>query len=314
MLIYKQGIARSRCGDNTMPKTQKFQRLLPCDPARLHSVEGWLRGFREQQLTNLPNVFYCRKCGIRILASPDPVTITDHPCGPIRRLDEEFWQRVSNRIKQHYRKDRLLFARLNADCPGVPLVPELQGPLAWVTAEWKRATRPPGRPRDLERQLFLASWLCAIARPRVVIEQERRLRKEIRRSSGKPHRLGSKELFSGEGKPPRLQRLPPMMTLSGAIELLTGKDIKKAKNERFSWTQDKLFGGRSTKELLQLRSAFQKDWKEQFGGVPIRLSRREAERMLRLHKNIQSGWKARIKGLKLREKPSRKKERARGSC
>lgn len=292
-----------------MPQTHKFQRLLPCDPARLHSVEEWLRGFCEQKLPNLPNVFYCRKCGIRILASPDPVTITDHPCGPIRRLDEPFWQRLSNRIKQHYRKDRLLFARLKAEYPVVLSVPELCGPLAWVTIEWKKATPPPGRPRGLERQLFLASWLCALARSRVVIEQERRPQKEIRRSSGKSRRVTSKELLNGVGKPPCLLRVPPIMTLSGAIELLTGKDLKKAKNERFSWTKDKLFGGRSIKELMQLRSAFQKDWKKQFGGAPIRLSRREAERMLILYKNVQSGGTVRIKGLKLRDKKSKKTER-----
>lgn len=289
-----------------MPEAVKFKRLLPHDPARLHSIEEWLRGFREQKLPNLSNVFYCRKCGIRILASPDPITITDHPCGPIRRLDEDFWQRLSNRIKQHYRKDRLLFARLKGDCSVVMPVPELHGPLAWVTIEWRKAAKPPGKPRALEKQLFLAYWLSALARPRVVIEQERQPQKEIRRSSGKPRRLTSRELLSGEGKPPRLQRMPPIMTLSGAIKLLTGIDIKKAKNERFSWTQDKLFGGHSNKELMQLRFAFQTDWKEQFGGVPVKLSRREAERMLKLYENIQSGWKARIEGLKLREKKSRK--------
>lgn len=288
-----------------MPKTYKFQRVLPRDPARLHSVEEWLRGFREQKLPNLPNVFFCRKCGIRILASPDPVTITDHPCGPIRRLDEAFWQRLSNRIRQHYRKDRLLFARLNAECPGVPLVPELLGPLAWVTTEWKKATRLPGRPRGFERQLFLGFWLHALARPRVIIEQERRPRKGICKSSGKPRRLTSKKLLSGEGKPPRLQRLPPIMTLSGAIELLTGNDVRKAKEKRRSWRQNQLFGGLSTKQLGQIRTTFQEDWKKQFGGTPIRLSRREAERMLMLHKNLQSGGGVRIKGLKVRDKKAK---------
>src|SRR6266850_64977 len=114
MLRYTHFLLRSTCGENELPKAVKLRRLLPRDPLQLHSVEEWFRGFREQQLPNLPNVFYCRKCGIRILASPDPVTITDHPCGPIRRLDEVFWLRLSNRIKQHYRKDPLLFARLNA--------------------------------------------------------------------------------------------------------------------------------------------------------------------------------------------------------
>ncbi len=293
-----------------MPEAVKFKRLLPHDPARLHSIEEWLRGFREQKLPNLPNVFYCRKCGIRILASPDPITITDHPCGPIRRLGEAFWQRLSNRIKQHYRKDRLLFARLKADCSVVMPVPELHGPLAWVTIEWRKTAKTPGRPLSLERQLFLASWLYSLARPRLVMMEKRPSRKEILRNSGKHRRFFSKWLSSRELKFPHWQEVPVIMTLTGAIELLTGKDLKRAKNERSSWTQDKLFGGRSIKELMQLRSAFQKDWKEQFGGIPIRLSRREAERMIRLYENIQSGWKARIKGLKLRERKSKNIEGA----
>ncbi len=293
-----------------MSQTQKFHRLLPRDPARLHSVEEWIRGFRVQQLPNLPNVFYCRKCGIRILACPDPVTITDHPCGPIQRLDEAFWQRVSNRIKQHHRKDRLLFARINADCPGVPLVPELQGPLAWVTSEWKRATRPPGRPRDLEKQLFLAYWLHSLARPRLVMVEEGQSQDEVLRSSRKNRGSTAKRLLSEELKLPRWQKLPPMMTLTGAIELLTGIDIAEAKDRRVSWRQNQLFGGFATEQLMQWRTVFQAEWKKKFEEIPIPLSRREAERMLKLHERIKSGWKARIKGLKLREMKSKKTKKA----
>ena len=293
-----------------MSQTQKFHRLLPRDPARLHSVEEWIRGFRVQQLPNLPNVFYCRKCGIRILACPDPVTITDHPCGPIQRLDEAFWQRVSNRIKQHHRKDRLLFARINADCPGVPLVPELQGPLAWVTSEWKRATRLPGRPRDLEKQIFLASWLHSLARPRLVMVEKQQSRNEILGSSGKRRRLSAKRLSSEEIKFPRWQELPSIMTLTGAIELLTGIDIAGAKESRVSWRQNQLFGGLPTERLVQWRSAFHGEWTNRFGKAPIPLSRREAERMLKLYERIRSGWKARIKKVKLREMKSKKSKRA----
>lgn len=291
-----------------MPKTQKFQRLLPCDPARLHSVEEWLRGFRGQQLPNLPNVFYCRKCGIRILASPDPVTITDHPCGPIRRLDEAFWQRLSNRIKQHYRKDRLLFARLKAECSVMMQVPQLDGPLAWITIEWRKAAKPPGRPLNLERQLFLASWLYSLARPRLVMVmmEKQQSRKEIPGSSGKRRRFSTKRLL----KFPRWQELPAIMTLSGAIELLTGIDTTEAKDRRVNWRQNQLFGGLPTEQLVQWHSAFQEEWTNKFGEAPVPLSRREAERMLKLYERIKSGWKARIKGLKLRDKRSKKTERA----
>lgn len=293
-----------------MPKTDKFRRLLPRDPFRLHSVEEWLRGFREQPLPNFDNVVYCRKCGILILASPDPVTTTDHPCGPIRRLDEAFWQRLSNRIRQHYRKDQLLFARLKAECSVMMQAPELHGPLAWVTIEWRKAAKPPGRPLDLERQLFLASWLYSLARPRLVMMEKRLSRKEILRSSGKHRRFFSKWLSSRELKFPHWQELPAIMTLTGAIELLTGIDTTEAKDRRVSWRQNQLFGGLPTEQLVQWHSTFQEEWTNKFGEAPVPLSRREAERMLKLYERIKSGWKARIKGLKLRDKRSKKTERA----
>ena len=59
---------------------------------------------------------------------------------------------------------------------------------------------------------------------------------------------------------------------------------------------------------MQIRSAFRKQWHKQFGGFPTLLARREAERILALQRNFQSGGKVRVKGIKLREKPSRKKE------
>lgn len=305
---------RSPCGEKEVSKTDKFRRLLPRDPFRLYSVEEWLRGFREQPLPNIPNVVYCRKCGIRIYAVSDHVDITAcHVCGlPVKRLDETFWQRLSNHMMRLYRKDRLLFARLNGEASLVPPIPDLQGSLAWVTTEWRRAAKPPGRPRELERHLFLAFWLHSLARPRVVIEQEQRPQKEILRGSGKSRQLPSKELLSKVRKTPHLKKLPPIMTLSGAIELLTGSDVSDAIDMRVRWRQNQLFGGLSTKELVQIRSAFREDWKKEFGGVPIRLSRREAERMLVLYKNFQSGAKVRVKGIKLRDRPSRKKKWAWG--
>ncbi len=295
-----------------MPKAVKSKRLLPRDPARLHSVEEWLRGFRERQLPNLPNVFYCRKCGIRIVASPDPITITHDSCGPIRRLDEVFWQRLSNRIKQHYRKDRLLFARLKAECSLVMSVPELQGPLAWVTIEWRKTAKPPGRPLSLQRKLFLASWLYSLARPRLVMMEKRPSRKEILTSSGKLRRFFSKWLSNKELRFPHWKELPAIMTLSGAILLLSGFDLKKAKGLRVPWRQNQLFGGLPMKELVQFRLAFREQWKREFGGVPVRLSRREVERMVKLYENIQGGWRPRIKGLKLRDRTSKKSEMASG--
>lgn len=296
-----------------MPKAVTFSRLLPSDPFQLHSVEEWLRGFREQQLPNLPNVFYCRKCGIRTLACPDPVTITDHPCGPIRRLDEAFWQRLSNRIKQHYRKDPLLFARLNAEEVFPPAIPDLNGSLAWVTIEWRNAVMPPGRPRNLEKQLLLASWLTALARPCPVMEHGVHPSELwIFEPSAKPRRLYPKGDSIIETKPPRRGVLPPIMTLSGAIQVLNGNDLKDAIARTVPWRQRQLFGGLSIRSLMQIRSAFRKQWHKQFGRFPTLLARREAERILALQRNFQSGGIVRVKGIKLREKPSRKKEGASG--
>jgi hypothetical protein len=296
-----------------MPKAVTFSRLLPSDPFQLHSVEEWLRGFREQQLPNMANVFYCRKCGIRTLASPDPVTITDHPCGPIRRLDEVFWQRLSSRIKQRYRKDPLLFARLNAEEVFPPAIPDLNGSLAWVTIEWRNAAMPPGRPRNLERQLFLAFWLHALARPRLVMEHgEHPSELWVLESSGTPRRLFPQGSSRSNPQPPRSQVLPAIMTLSGAIEVLTGNNLRQAITRRVPWRRRQLFGGLSIRSLMQIRSAFRKQWRKQFGRFPTLLARREAERILALQRNFQSGGIVRVKGIKLREKPSRKKEGASG--
>lgn len=315
MLRSTHFLRRSTCGENELPKAVKFSRLLPSDPFQLHSVEEWLRGFREQQLPNLPNVVYCRKCGIRLIAVPDPVTITQcHACGlPVRRFDEAFWQRLSNRIQQRYRKDPLLFARLNAEEVSPPAIPDLDGSLAWVTIEWRKAAMPPGRPRHLERQLSLGFWLYALARPRLVMEQaEHPSELWIRDSSGNPRRLFPPVPSGSTPQPPRSQVLPPIMTLSGAIEVLTGNNLKQAIDRRVPWRRRQLFGGLSIRNLMQIRSAFRKQWHKQFGGFPTLLARREAERILALQRDFQSGGKVRVKGIKLREKPSRKKEGASG--
>jgi hypothetical protein len=126
-------------------------------------------------------------------------------------------------------------------------------------------------------------------------------------SSGKLRRLYPKGDSIIETKPPRRGVLPPIMTLSGAIQVLTGNDLKDKIARTVPWRQRQLFGGLSIRSLMQIRSAFRKQWHEQFGGVPTLLARREAERILVLQKNFQSGGKVRVKGIKLREKPSRKK-------
>jgi hypothetical protein len=229
-------------------------------------------------------------------------------------LDEVFWQRLSSRIKQRYRKDPLLFARLNAEEVFPPAIPGLNGSLAWVTIAWRNAAMPPGRPRNLEKQLLLASWLTALARPRPVMEHgEHSSELWIFEPSAKPRRLYPNEDSITETKPPRRGVLPPIMTLSGAIQVLTGNDHKAAIARTVPWRQRQLFGGLSIRKLTQIRSAFRKQWKKQFGEVPPQLDRREAERILTFQKSFQSGGKVRVKGIKLREKRPRKLEGASGN-
>jgi len=103
------------------------------------------------------------------------------------------------------------------------------------------------------------------------------------------------------------------MTLSGAIEVLTGNNLKQAISRRVPWRRRQLFGGLSIRSLMQIRSAFQTQWHKQFGSFPTLLARREAERILAFQRNIQSGGKVRIKGIKLREKPVRKKGKVSGN-
>ena len=325
MLRSSDCLLMSPCGENEMSEAIESRRLLPSDPLQLHSVEEWLRGFREQQLPNLPNVVYCRKCGIHIYAFPDPAPITHHHvCGSVvTRLDDKFWQRLSNRIKKHYRKDRLLFARLNAELfpsSSVPklraleklrAVPELQGPLAWVTIEWRKAAMPPGRPRKLDKQFLLGFWLHALARPQRILEGKKRPSGLwVVLSSSEPRNLHNKGSSRKGPQPPRWRNLPPIMTLEGAIQVLTGTDLKDAIAKRVPWRQPQLFGGLSIRSLTQIRAAFRKQWKKRFKDVPTLLARREAERIIVFQENIQSGGKVRVKGIKLREKPSRKVEAA----
>jgi hypothetical protein len=130
--------------------------------------------------------------------------------------------------------------------------------------------------------------------------------------SAKLRRLYPKGDSIIETKPPRRGVLPPIMTLSGAIQVLTGNDLKEVIARRVPWRQHQLFGGLSIRKLTQIRSAFRKQWKKQFGEVPFQLDKREAERILTLQKSFQSGGTVRVKGIKLREKVSKKVGQASG--
>ena len=170
---------------------------------------------------------------------------------------------------------------------------------------------PPGRPRKLERQFFLGFWLRALARPQRILEgNERPSGLWIGLSSSKARHLHTKESSRKSPQPPRWRILPPIMTLEGAIQVLTGTGLKDAITERVPWRQPQLFGGLSIRRLTQIRAAFRKQWRKRFGDVPTLLARREAERILAFQRNIQSGGKVRVKGIKLRENPSRKVEAA----
>ena len=137
-----------------------------------------------------------------------------------------------------------------------------------MTIEWRNAAMPPGRPRNLEKQLLLASWLTALARPRPVMEHGVHPSELwIFEPSAKPRRLYPKGDSIIETKPPRRGVLPPIMTLSGAIEVLTGNNLKQAIARRVPWRRRQLFGRVSIRSLTQIRSGQKKRGRESFVGA-----------------------------------------------
>jgi hypothetical protein len=134
---------------------------------RMVSAEEWIRLFREQPLPNLTNAFYCPACNKgHIFASNDRIEMERcHITGAaLYRLDEEFWMKLSKLMKQAYRKDKSLVARVKAEFPEWPL-PTLEQPFSWMNTAWIAAPLPRGRPQTIVTRLFVAYWVNALSAP-----------------------------------------------------------------------------------------------------------------------------------------------------
>ena len=146
------------------PVTSERQREK--SPAELLTGKQWVRLLLEQPLSNLPNVVFCPKCRqVTAYGYPAPVEIVKcHHCGTeVLRLKEEIWERVSDRIKRAYQRDRKLFAWIRAEIPDRP-APQLEGPLSWINEVWER-TEPRGRPQEIKQRIFIATWVNFLSAP-----------------------------------------------------------------------------------------------------------------------------------------------------
>lgn len=114
----------------------------------------WLRLLAEAPLPAFGEHGYCPRCR-RLAGDAD-----DLGCNHRRvRLDENFWGRVSRRIRRAYQEDPTLFSRVKADFPdGFRLMP-LPEPLAWLNEAWQSAGKSPGRPPKRSTHYWIDFWV-----------------------------------------------------------------------------------------------------------------------------------------------------------
>jgi len=251
------------------------------------TADEWLRVLREQPLPNLPNVVYCPCCvRVRAYGFPTKVEIpTCHHCGgPVIRLEETFWRRLSHVLKRCYRRDKSLFARVKAEFPDWPF-PTLEGLLSWVTVAWKQAPRPRGRPQDLQQRLFIAHWLHQFSGRRVVIE----FLTDAQRGQGPTDQVI------------RSKTLPPVMSRAQAIDVLLGKALEDGRIFYAPSGRRRKSGGFPIRELEQLSETFRSQFYKMFGSYP-NLHSRDIQRMCRWVEQFRADANFRIKGRKVRER------------
>lgn len=130
------------------------------------NAEEWLRLLREHAIPNWP-VRYCAAC--EEAENSTSVLKCERCHAPMMALDESFWRKISNKLRRSYQKDHGLFMRIKGEHPNRPF-PQLQGPLEWVSEEWRRARRPRGKPPEIEKRLFVLSWIRTLSQPYFSIE------------------------------------------------------------------------------------------------------------------------------------------------
>ncbi len=238
----------------------------------------WLRILREQPLPNLPNVLYCHSCAkVHIYGFARKRTITccfvRHT--PLMRLGKEFWQQVSDFIKQELIDDPWLLYKVKAEFP-TQNFPKLKKPLDWLRPAWDCARTPRGRPSHLALRFFIYRWITYVSTSRVSL-------------------VINKDGTVGQSV------MPPIMSRTHALHLLASSDQSRSSFEK-SGTQKSVRTAIEVSDYFRsLKETFEKEAIETFQKVPC-LDLRELKRVLQWVKRFQSNPSFRISGHKPRRR------------
>ena len=267
------------------------------------TAEEWLRLLREQPLVNW-QVQYCVKCdGVEISTS----LLECEGCHtPMTPLGESFWRKVSNKLRRSYQKDHGLFARIKGEYPNWPF-PELNEPLAWVTTEWRRARRLRGKPLEVEKRLFVVSWIRKLSEPYFSIEVDDLLDMTQQDMNAEGPILTVAKLSGGltAGMPTHTVRIvkhPPHMTVTLASSVLFDEEP-----EFFGFLGRRKWKHFSEEQLRELGKQFRETFSKRFGDVPTG-DRREIDRTIRWARRLAPEPTVRLAGSKPRDRvPKHKK-------
>ena len=277
------------------------------------TAEEWLRLLREQQLSNV-QVLYCATCEE---AEASTSVLTCERCHtPMTALDESFWRKVSNKLRRSYQRDHGLFARVKGEHPKWPF-PQLKAPLDWVAKEFGRARRLRGKPSEIEKRLFVVSWLRALSQPYFSIA----VGDVITRDLGNHEAILILSTLSKDGSEVvvtsdipthhlRIVEHPPCMSVTLALSVLFDEEPEfstpgfralRRKHAKFS-----------EKELRELGKQFRETFSQRFGDLPAG-NRREIERVIRWARRLAYEPIFRISGEKPRVRVSKHQPGVKGN-
>lgn len=269
------------------------------------TAEEWLRLLREQPLVNYP-VRYCSTC------EAAEVSTSTLPCEcchtPMIALDDAFWRTVSRKLRRSYQQDHGLFARIKAEFPSWPFA-SLSEPLGWVSSEWRRARRLRGKPPEIEKRLFVVSWVRKLSQPHFTIEVGDPLETSTP-ATGTNEPIVTITQISGPftvDLPTHKMRVvehPPHMSLTLALSVMFDEEpeflTRGFLGVRRKWKHY------SQGELRELGKQFREEFSQRFGGVPSR-DRREIERAIRWAYRLAPDPTFRIRGNAPRARGARRK-------
>lgn len=228
-------------------------------------------------------------------------------------LDDSFWRKISNKLRRSFQANHGLFARIKGEYPNRPF-PQLTGPLEWVSEEWRRARRPRGKPPEIEKRLFVVSWIRKLTQPNFSIEVGDALDMSTQDVEDEEPIVNITNLFaddSGVAVRPdiptphmRIVEHPPDMSLTLALSVLFDEEPEfNTPGSRYLPRKHIKF---SNKELRELGKQFREAFNQRFGGVPTR-NRREVERAIRWFHRYAQEPTDRIAGIKPRDRVTRHK-------